>query len=275
MAMRTASFGMYDLPQLRDANDALWSGLAGWLRRHGLDRVPDQLDRDRSLGEVWDDPDLLLAQTCGLPFATRWRDRLRYVATPCYTALGCEGPSYRSAIVVAVDDLAADLQDLRDRIVAINETSSNSGCNLLRQAVAPLSAGGRFFAGGLLTGSHLASMQAVAGGTAALAAIDVVTYAHIGRHLPGLAAQVRTIGWTPGSPGLPFVTSVATSDREIGLLRQALTWATASEELRGARDALLLQGLAEVPLAAYLAIAADGDDVAADVFGTLRAGGPV
>jgi ABC-type phosphate/phosphonate transport system substrate-binding protein len=246
---------MYDLPALRDANDALWRGLAGWLRAHGVDDVPERLDRERPLAQIWDDPDLLLGQTCGLPFATRWHGRLRYVATPMYGAPGCEGPSYRSVLIVARDSSARQLGDLRGTTVAINEPTSNSGCNLLLAAIVPSSDHTPFFANAAFTGSHLASAQAVADGRAATAAIDVVTYAHLGRHHPTLTQRLRAIGWTPSAPGLPIVTSIAASSELVRGLRRALAWAMQAVELREVRETLLLTGFAQVPDDQYRALA--------------------
>lgn len=253
--MRIASLGMYDLPALRDANDALWRGLAGWLRAHGIDDVPERLDRERPLAEIWDDPDLLLGQTCGLPFATRWHGRLRYVATPIYDAPGCDGASYRSVLIVARDSIARRLGDLRGTTVAINEPSSNSGCNLLAAAVAPLADHNSFFADAVLTGSHLASAQAVAEGCAATAAIDVITYAHLSRYHPDLTERLRPIGWTPSAPGLPVVTSILASPELVSTLRQALSWAMQAAELQEVRETLLLTDCAQVPVDEYSALA--------------------
>jgi len=263
--MRVASLGMYDLPALREANDALWHGVAGWLRDSGVQDVPEHLDHERSLADIWDDPHLLLAQTCGFPFATRWRDRLRYVATPVYDVLACEGAWYRSVLVVAHHSGARELSDLRGAIVAINEPSSNSGCNLLAAAVAPTLRQKPFFGCAILTGSHHASAVAVADGRAAIAAIDAITYTHLGRHHPDLTAALRIIGWTPVAPGLPLVTSITTPPRQVELLVQALAWASQTSELREARSALLLKSFAPVPMADYGLLAtltdADGERV--------------
>lgn len=257
--MRIASLGMYDLPALQSANDALWSGLANWLRRNGVDGVPDRLERDRPLSQIWDDPELLLAQTCGLPFATTWKGRLRYVATPCYGAPGCEGPLYRSVIVVRCDRPAQSLADLRGTVAAVNERSSNSGYELLRRAVAPLSQGVPFFGATILTGSHKESACAVAEGNADLAAIDVVTYAHLRRYCPDLTEHLLGVGWTAPSPGLPFVTAASASDELCDLLARALAWATTSVELRSACETLLLDSMSSLPLGEYRAIAPRGD----------------
>lgn len=128
---RVASLGMYDLPHLRQANDRLWTAIAARLRHAGLADVPDRLDRDRPLADIWDDPALLLAQTCGYPLTTRWRDRLTYVATPAYAGEGCDGDHHRSRFVVRRDDAATCLAALAGLRAAINAVDSNTGMNLL------------------------------------------------------------------------------------------------------------------------------------------------
>src|SRR4051794_33542745 len=86
-----AGLPMYDPPELRDAVNSWWSGLACAFRAEGVGDVPDRLDRSLRPETLWDSPDLLLAQTCGYPLVGPWSGRLRYVATPRYAAPGCEG----------------------------------------------------------------------------------------------------------------------------------------------------------------------------------------
>lgn len=246
---RVASLGMYDLPHLRQANDRLWSAIAARLRHAGLSGVPDRLDRDRPLAGIWDDPGLLLAQTCGYPLRTRWRDRLSYVATPVYAGEGCDGYRHRSRFVVRRDDAAVGLTALAGRRAAINSMDSNTGMNLLRRAVAPLHSGGRFFAGVVVTGSHAASLDAVMTGAADVAAIDAVTFDHLASQEPGPTARTRTIGWSLPVPNLPFVTSVATPPVVVDLLRQAIAASILAE--RDAARTLLLRSITDIGLAAY------------------------
>lgn len=248
---RVTSFGMYDAPALREANDRLWEAIAARLIDRGVRGVPARLDRRRPLDAIWSDPDLLLAHCCGYPLVTQYRGRLRYVTTPRYAAPGCAGASYRSRIVVRADDPAERLADLRARRAAINDPHSNSGMNLFRAAIAPLAGGARFFAAVLETGSHEASLRAVAESAADVAAIDAVSFAHLARAQPALTARTRAIGWTAASPGLPFVTSVATPPAMMRLLRTVLDEVVRDAALQPARDALLLDGMERLPARAY------------------------
>lgn len=254
MTDRTASLGMYDRPEVQAANDALWSAIARRLGGSGVRQVPSRLDRAKPLPAIWDDPDLLLAQCCGYPLVTAWRERLRYVATPRYRAPGCEGSRYRSRIVVRAGDPAASVADLRGRRAAINERSSNSGMNLFRATIAPIAGGRPFFAEVRETGSHAASARSVAEGESDVAAIDTVTLAQLDRHEPDVARNLRTIGWTVATAGLPLVTSATASTRDVRALRAALRAVAADPGLDAARAALLIDGFDVVRPGGYEAL---------------------
>jgi len=248
---QVAALPMYDFPELREATDALWGAIAARLRDQGV-AAPDSLLRGRAIEDVWTDPALLLAQSCGYPLVTRLEGRVSLVATPCYSAPGCEGALYRSAIVVREGERAATLAELRGRRCAVNDPASNSGMNVLRAAIAPLAGGEcRFFGGVILTGAHEASVRAVAGGEADVAAIDCVTWAHLRALRPAETRGLRVLGWTEATPGLPLITSLATGDATLAALRQALTGVEADPALTPARAALRIDGFMVLKLSAY------------------------
>ena len=208
-ARRFAALPMYDFPALHAVTDAFWSAIAARLRAAGVADVPTALTRDMGHVDTWRDPRLLLGQACQYPLAKSWHEAVQLLAIPAYAAPGCDGSRYRSAIIVRAEDPARRLEDLRGRRCAVNERDSNSGSNLLRAAIAPLARQGRFFSSVELTGGHLQSAQSVAAGTADVAAIDCVSYAHIGRFYSQLTARLRILDWTPSSPGLPYITARA------------------------------------------------------------------
>lgn len=267
--MRAASLGMYDAPWLAQANDALWAWLAARLRTVGVAEVPGTLDRTRPAPEVVRDPRLLLGQTCGYPLMTALHGTVRLVATPCYDLPGCEGALYRSAIVVAEDDPAQSLAELRGSVAAVNGPDSNSGMNVLRHAVAPLAVDGRFFADMRLTGAHLDSLAAVASGAARVAAIDCVTLGLAARHAPGRVAGTRILGWSVATPGLPLVTSVTTGDEDLARLRAGLDSALSAPELAGMRATLGLVGFDVLGLEDYAPILDIEREAAAQGYPTL------
>lgn len=249
--MSLASLGMYDLPEVTDATDAWWAGLARALEREGVADVPTRLTRDRTAHAVWRAPDLLLSQTCGYPLTHEFSGRLRVVATPCYDCAGCDGPNYRSLIVVREDDAARTLADLRGRVAAVNALDSQSGYSALRAEVAPLATSGRFFAQVTISGGHAASLALVASGTADVCAVDCVTHAMLSRHRPAAVAGLRVLGRTVAAPGLPYVTRADAGDDLVARVRAALMAALADPSLAATRATLLIAGARVLPEDGY------------------------
>jgi ABC-type phosphate/phosphonate transport system substrate-binding protein len=246
--MAVAELPMYDLPELRSTTDAWWAGIARALRREGIEEAPDQLTREQS---VEGRPDLLLSQVCGSRLVGEGRERLTYVATPCYTAPGCNGPLYRSAIVVAATCPARTLEELRGSRCAINGYKSHSGCNALRASFAPLAHGGRFFASVTVSGGHALSLAMIAGGQADVAAIDCITYALLLRCRPHLLEDTRIIAQTAAAPAGPYVTHASTSSGRVARLRSGLAQAVHDSGLAAARTDLLLGGIEVLPVENY------------------------
>jgi ABC-type phosphate/phosphonate transport system substrate-binding protein len=237
-----ASLPMYDWPELREATDAWWAGLAEHFRRHGLTDVPDRLTREGDPAAAWESPDLLFSQTCGLPLTRHYRERLRIVATPCYAAEGCDGPTYSSVILVRADDDTETLEQLRGAVAAYNATDSLSGHLALRLVLAPLMSDEPFLAAAIETGSHAASMGAVAEGRADVCAIDCVSFAIAQRHRPALTEGLRRLARSPAFPALPYVTSASRTETELAALAAGLSAALLDPTLAQARTALLLAG---------------------------------
>ena len=251
MSGPVAGFPMYDFAGLQAANDAVWQVVAAALRAAGHRAVPGALDRGRTIDRLWQDPGLVLAQSCGYPLMTSLLGRVRLVATPRYRAAGCSGASWGSALVVRADDTGPDLAAFRGRRCAANQPHSNTGMNLLRAAVAELADGRPFFRSIAWTGSHRGSLALVAEGAADLAAIDAVTLAHLGRIEPDLVRRTRILGWTEATPGLPFITAGDTDDATIEIMRQALGRIAADPAHAWIRDTLLLDGFERVAEADY------------------------
>lgn len=200
--MGPASLAMYDTRALRDANDALWAGIRDALRTRGME-APDRLDRDRPADAIWIAPDLVLAQTCGLPYVTRLRTRTALLGAPDYGLPDCPPGYYNSVIITRKDNPKATLAAFSQASYAYNATDSQSGYASLHHHCArhaPDALGT-----GLPTGAHLASIAAVASGAADLAAIDAVTFRLAAAE--GRTAGVSEIARTRPTPGLPFITA--------------------------------------------------------------------
>jgi ABC-type phosphate/phosphonate transport system substrate-binding protein len=249
-----AALPMYDYPELATVHDALWTALADRLIAAGIGAVPRTLTRRLAHFDVWRHPHLLLGQGCEFPLAKSFAGCVRLVATPRYTAPGCEGACYRSAIVVREDDPAETLADLRHRRCVVNEPDSNSGMNFLRAAIAPLSGGARFFESVAVSGSHRSSAEMVATGRADVAALDCVSFAHFQRVCPTAVAGLRILCWSPASPSPPFITASATSDTTLEMLRSALASVSADAMLAPLRERLLLDSFDFAPDESFTAV---------------------
>lgn len=249
--MRIADLPWYDVDELTPATDAWWRGIARHARALGIDGVPDDLSRDGSHLERWRRPELLLSQACGYDVLYDSADDLVPIATPCYAAEGCEGPRYRSIVVVRADRPWRAVRDLRGTRVAINEASSHSGTNALRPLVAPLAVGGTFFAAVVETGSHSDSLAAVRAGEVDVACVDAVVLALLRRARPGAVAGLRPIACTTTALAPPYVTSRHTDAATRQRLQQALRAALDDPELAACRQALLLRDCVFLPAACY------------------------
>lgn len=241
--MPVASLMMYDRPDaVQRANDALWVALRDRMRRKGYP-APDALDRTGGHDSYWLRPDLGFAQTCGFPYVSGLKGRVRLVATPVFRYPGGRGARRASFIVVREDDSARSVAELAGRRAAVNDWLSNSGMNLLRIAVAPFSKDGRFFSEVIISGGHMASIAAIRAGRADTAAIDSITWGLHERYAPETLAGIRILAETPMGPGLPYITRLSADDGEVAALRDSLAEVIADPANREVLDSLGLTGI--------------------------------
>ncbi len=242
-----ASLPMYDLPGLRQATDLWWAGIAAALTGQGFAGVPHRLERGDDPAAGWRHPDLLLGQCCGRDLVTHLAGTVVPVAIPSYRAPGCLPGSYRSWLVVRRGDPRRDLAAFAGATAAVNCTGSHSGWVALAHSLATVGLPERCLARGILTGSHRASLAAVARGEADLAAVDCVTFALLGQNEPELVAGLRILAESEAAPALPYVTASGRSAAERAGLAAALAAAGDSGTLAAPRAALLIDGFVVVP----------------------------
>ncbi|GGX71750.1 phosphate/phosphite/phosphonate ABC transporter substrate-binding protein [Saccharospirillum salsuginis] len=249
MSASIVTLPMYDWPEIRSETDQFYNLLRESLADRGFS-PPERLDRQVDLMRLWSSPDLLLAQTCGLPLVTRLKERVSVVGTPSYD-IDCSFGQYFSVLVVHRDSDIEGVSDLVGARFACNDIGSQSGYaaplfHLLQQVPqVPASLKRQ------ITGSHRAALQAVARGEANVAAIDAVTWAHARRY-EAATGQLRVLGRTPSTPGLPFITAKR-SEREVHRLYLAVVDAMAALN-EPVRDALLLLGFSQTRLRDYRVI---------------------
>ena len=242
--MTVAALTMYVEPaEVRDAYRQLAEAVALRLGAT-LESAPEELPA------LWSHPELLLAQTCGYPWATRLRGQVRLVAAPRYRFEGCNEAEHCAFILVPDALDVVSLADLRGKRVALNGLDSNSGMNLLRLAVAPLAERGRFFGEVIVSESHANSLALLQQGHADVAAVDAVTYGYLQRAQPERVAGLRLLQRTRPSPALPFITAASRSDAEVEALRGALSDSLAADPALAER--LAIEGFTAVDEATYL-----------------------
>lgn len=207
---------MYDWPVNRVANDAFWAGVVRHLGEAGIE-APSALARNADPDASWTDPDLLLGQTCGMPFVCGHCGDARVVARPDYGLPAASGGDYRSVIVVRAGDAARpgaqSVLAWGGRRAAVNEWRSFSGHVALRAHLAKLRSNARepffgpFFNSAAISGSHLDSARMVAYGEADMAALDGVAWAMLQAHEPGTAERLAVLEMTVPAPALPYITA--------------------------------------------------------------------
>ncbi|MGB0504983.1 MAG: phosphate/phosphite/phosphonate ABC transporter substrate-binding protein [Pikeienuella sp.] len=233
----TASLPMYDWPEVTAHTNSLWAGIRRALVASGIP-APAELTRPADgPWDCWYDPELLLSQTCGLPFSAKLVGKTTLLGAPDFDVPGAGPGEYYSVIIVAADSPASNLEDLIGQRFAYNMRESQSGW----AALAALLDIPTHFGDLVLSGAHRASVQAVAEGRADAAAIDAVSWELARRHDPA-AANVRVLTKTPVTPGLPYITSLANASAKseiVAAIRKAITELPAET-----REALLLNGFA-------------------------------
>lgn len=241
-----AALPMYDRPELTGATDRYWALIRDGLRARGID-APDTLSRGADdLMPQWLAPDLLLSQTCGFPYRARLHGQVKLVGTPDFGVEGCPPGHYRSVLIARADDPRDTLADFDGTAIAYNDGLSQSGWAAPQNHAASL---GLRLPAGPRTGSHRASLLAVAEGQADLAALDAVTFRLLRRTDP-VAASVKVIDETDPTPGLPYICAQGLdADAVFDAITAAIPALSDAD-----RTALGLKGVLRIPASAYLAV---------------------
>ena len=236
---------LYDWPELHAYTDALWACIREAAREEGLD-LPLSLDHRPQRLSAWMADEVVFSQLCGSPWFRRHQHQARYLATSNFN-LGENAPgTYYSNIVVRSGADWASLEDLRAAKLAFNDDDSQSGVHCLR----PLMAVEPLLAGGLETGGHRFSMQAVAAGDADFAAIDAFSYRLAEKVLPALTAELRILTKTLPRPAPVLITSQALGeDVWVRMQRAVLTGLSALPS--SVTDTYPLRGAVDLGAAVY------------------------
>jgi ABC-type phosphate/phosphonate transport system substrate-binding protein len=241
-----ANLMMYAVPQLVGEHERLWQLLRHQLAQVGIESPKSLSQEEESLG-VWLNPELVLSQTCGMPYRMSLHNKVNLVGTPDYGIEGCPPGYYRSPVVVRTDDTRNEILEFKDSVFAFNQTTSQSGYAAAYWHVNPKNF---WFENKLQTGGHRASAQAVAVGKADIASLDAVTWRSIQRY-ESFSEKLRVLEWTQPTPGLPLITSLQHNPNDVFT---AVTKALNALE-EADRKLLGIKSLVKIPASVYLAVA--------------------
>ena len=256
-----AALPMYERPQTRGVHDRFWALILEELTAAGID-APADLDRSgfaaADLWSIWTDPELLLTQTCGLPFARHFSSDVTLVGSPNLNLPGTPAGHYFSHIVKRA---GASLPD--QPRPAINDTHSQSGWNAM---LCWSEDQGLDLREALLTGAHFESLRAVGSARADIAAIDAATWRLAARYAPELCDALEILDDTPPTPAPPFITA---KPELVAPLQNALSAAIARLTDED-KTALSLWGVVTLPLEAYNTVRAARTDQAKNACHTAK-----
>lgn len=250
-----ASLPMYDWPETRAYLDLFWKKVTMGIKPV-CESIPTRLTRS-DIHAQWQRDDLLLSQTCIYPLVTQLPPSTIVVGTPTYDVDLCRNGQYASVLLVGQSDTRNNLSSFKGSTLAYNSRDSQSGFNSLKSLLAdeqllneqnPV-----FFFHTIQTGSHRASIDAVASGAAHICAIDPVSWALAQRYDNNIK-RVRVLQTTSYSPALPLITSCAAIPAPFDESQWRNCIMTAYEQAidTTSKTQLLLNGITFIPKEEYL-----------------------
>lgn len=240
-----AMLPMYERPELQEADQEYWHNIHRALAVRGI-KSPEKLTRQMFEQKTWEMPEMVLSQTCGMPYKKFLRDRVHLVGTPDFGLAGCSEGYYCSYLVVRKDDARDTIDAFQSSIFAFNDENSQSGYAAAWNHLTPK---GVWFTQFLETGAHLQSARAVADGRADIASIDAVTW-RFAEEYEAFTDQLRILDVTMPTPGLPYITS---KNYDPNLLFEAIEAAIALTD-QEILSQLGIRNIVKIPEAEYLSV---------------------
>ena len=196
-----ASLPMYERGELNAAHYELWSHILKGFKARNLP-APKKIISGYEGTKVWMNTNLVLSQTCGLPFRTNLKGKVGYVGTPIYDLRNCPPGYYRSVFITNHFRKNLKPNDFIGSTFAINSYDSQSGyaaaCEYFYDCNLP-------FSNIYVTGSHFKSALSVYQGLSDIACIDEISWKLI-RNFDRFSSYLAEIAWTSPTPALPIIT---------------------------------------------------------------------
>jgi len=201
---------MYDWPETAHALDNLWYSIQKKLNSSEV-YAPKFLTRGKDAYLTWQDPNLLIGQACGWPYANRLRHYCKPFACIDYDIKDCPPGTYNC---VYIGQSKKDIRFLKDneslieaKKIAINSSDSQSGFHVFKEITKTPSHTAIPESIQYITGSHRNSIKAVAEGNAQIAAVDTICFELARRHDPDIVKNVSVLGRSIAKPAPVLMTS--------------------------------------------------------------------
>jgi len=200
---------MYDFPEVQDSTQKLLVALVGALG--SCNETAHVLTPDSSvhaeLMKMWSSTDMVLSQSCGLPFMEELHQFVNVIGTPLWTDVSDERGQYQTVIVVREALGISSIAEVQGMRPVVSNTQSLSGWCSLGVAIAEVTNDPSFVRPFVQSGGHAKSLQMLQDNDADFASIDSATFRVLARHRPALTKNLRVIGRGPVVPATPIIVS--------------------------------------------------------------------
>jgi ABC-type phosphate/phosphonate transport system substrate-binding protein len=229
-----------------------WAWQEIWAAVHrGAPWTPETLTWSNDVHARWSDPACVVTQICGGPFAAVHHADMHLVGTLALDIPEADGSHYHSVLLTPHDRRLDELVGQDTHVVANGDDSLSGWVSLL---AATVGVGNDWPGRVTFTGTHHASLSALARGEADLASIDSWTLALIAAEQPDLIAGLKRVGRGPWVPTPAITARRRLPLEQVDQLRSALREALADPATEPARTVLRVTGFADAELDDYLAI---------------------
>ena len=197
---------MYDFPEVQDSTEKLLAALVEALESCNETahvQTPDS-SVHAELMKMWRSNDMVLSQSCGLPFMEELHQFVNVIGTPTWTDVSDEHGRYQTVIVVRESLDVSSVAELGGLRPVVSNTQSLSGWCSLGVAIAEVTNDSSFVRPFVQSGGHARSLQMLQDNNADFASIDAATFRLLKRHRPKLTNGLRLIGRGPVVPATPL-----------------------------------------------------------------------
>ena len=123
--------------------------------------------------DAWMYPNLILGQTCGMPYQKFLYNKVSLIGTPNFGIMGCLAGYYNSVFITNIQDNRSNLIEFKNSVFAYIMDNSQSG---LATAFDHTQKIGFWFSNRIIIGGHTKYSKLVANGQVAIACLDSVSW---------------------------------------------------------------------------------------------------